>query len=102
MAWRYPVQEELKVTPRQTCSAPRTGSGPQDHGARIQQAKNEPWVGVAIAEVFGVDLERSPTKRQVARLVQDWIAMGWLRRVEMRDGRRNPRGYVEAGDDPVG
>ena len=96
-----PAQQEIKVQAADIGRA-LDGSGPEGPGARTSSPRSSPGSASPSRGGLGIDLGRPRAKRQVSRLVLDWIGRGWLRRVEKRDGRHKPRDYVEAGDDPVG
>jgi hypothetical protein len=64
-----------------------------------QRAKR--WVGVAIAEVLGLDLKQRRDKRAVAQLVALWLREKVLIRFKRRDEHREEREYVEVGPNAV-
>jgi hypothetical protein len=99
-AWLFPEVEEVSAT---TADVVRAQDKIRSDGPwrRDQQSESEPWVGVAIAEVLGVDLRRKPIKRAVAKMVKAWIRAGLLKTVTRPDARRKPRSYVEAGSPPA-
>lgn len=66
-----------------------------------QRAKKEPWVGIPIAQALGFDLRSKPDKKVVAKLVNDWLMAGLLKRVDRHDSHYEARAYVEAGAKPV-
>lgn len=63
-----------------------------------QQAKN--WVGQAIAEALGQDIEQSSVRSAMKILIRKWLSEGWLKVVTRPDAKRRPREFVEPGDAP--
>jgi hypothetical protein len=98
-AWEYPQATRPTVTANHIKRAQddiRAG-GPwrEDH-----RAVKEPWVGIPMAQVLGVNIAFKPDKRWVEQLVLDWLSQGFLKRVEIPDGNRKARVFIEAGDPP--
>jgi len=56
------------------------------------------WVGKAVADVVGLDLERAGDKSKTKSLVKTWIANGALRVVERKDRHSETRKFVEVGE----
>ena len=54
------------------------------------------WVGVAVADVLGLDLRDQSARRQVKAAIGEWVKQGVLRRAEGKDHRRNTRTFIEA------
>ncbi|MBA4757742.1 AAA family ATPase [Sphingosinicella sp.] len=55
------------------------------------------WVGIAIADVLGADLENSTDKTRVKALAKGWIQSDVLRVVEGKDEKSNMRKFVRVG-----
>jgi hypothetical protein len=98
-AWEYPQAVKPTVTSNHIKRAQdviRAG-GPWRESA---QSVKEPWVGIPIALVMGVNTANKPDRKWINDLVLDWIMEGFLKRVEQPDGNRKAREYIEAGDPP--
>lgn len=96
--WAYPQVDEVKLTVfdlAKVKDAIKAG-GPWRADA---QAKNEPWVGIPVAQALGRDLLRKTDKRAVAKLVKDWLATGVLKLIYGKDTGRKDRSYVEVALD---
>jgi AAA domain len=96
-AWNYPAARALKITEgviRAAQDAIKAG-GPW---RADQRSRNEPWVGIAVAQALGLDLRNKVNCRIVARTVADWLRTGLLRRIDRQDSRRQTRSYVEVGE----
>ena len=63
------------------------------------QAKDG-WVGIAIAEVLGLDPDDPIDKRKLKRLIKAWIDDGHLKVVEKKDKGRQMRPFIEV-DRPI-
>ena len=100
-AWEYPQVDQPVVNAadiRRAQDAIRAG-GPW---RADQRSKNEPWVGAPVARALGLpDLLSKNEKRAVAKVVDEWLRAGLLKRVEGRDGHRDAHAYIEAGNEPV-
>lgn len=97
-AWSYPQVDEVKVTLfdlAKVKDAIKAG-GPWRADA---QAKNEPWVGIPVAQALGRDLLRKTDKRAVAELVKGWLATGVLKPFYGKDSGRKVHSYVEVAPD---
>jgi hypothetical protein len=57
------------------------------------QAKD--WVGKAVAQALGIDLDADANKFTVGMMVKTWIGIGRLRVVERQDERRKAKEFVE-------
>lgn len=55
------------------------------------------WVGKAVAEVLGLDLEDKAARQKVKGLLATWIKSGALARVTGTDEGRRPRPMIEVG-----
>jgi len=55
------------------------------------------WVGKAIAEVLGLDLEEAADKSKVKSMIKKWINNGVLVVVKRLDDKRRPKRFVEVG-----
>jgi hypothetical protein len=68
-------------------------------GERWRKApQSSNWIGKAVAEVLGFDLEREPDKAKVRTLIAAWLKSGALKVVEHDDEQRRPREFVEVGE----
>jgi hypothetical protein len=94
-SFAYPTVEQPRITQfdiQRALEKLKTG-GPWREN---QQATA--WVGIPIAQALGLGPLEGRTKKQVVRLVKEWLAAGILVKVEgLRDGKGNVRLYVEAG-----
>lgn len=61
------------------------------------QAAN--WIGIAIADVVGLDLTTKGGKEQARRLQQIWIKSGALAKERRPDSRREMREFITVGPD---
>lgn len=100
-AWDYPDVKMPKITAddiRRAQAAMRAG-GPWRSD---QRASTRPWVGIPIAETLGLDLARKADKREVVRLVKDWVRAGYLRQFEeLDDVSRKSHTYIDVGKPPL-
>lgn len=55
------------------------------------------WVGLAVAEVLGLDLDDAASKQRVKTLVKGWTDSGALKVVDGKDAKSNPRKMIEVG-----
>jgi hypothetical protein len=67
-------------------------------GTWRENVQADDWVGKAVAEVIGLDLDHRPDKARVQSMLRAWIASGALRVVERDDGRRRPKKFVVVGE----
>lgn len=58
----------------------------------------EPWVGQPIGEVLRLNPAKKADRKAIAKVVQDWLGRGILKRVMRRDGHRDERQYLEVAD----
>ena len=88
---------------RRVQASVEAGEWRADHQAKA-------WVGFAVADVFGFDVEqdggkpkfaKQVDKARVLRLVSTWIDNGALVRVEGKDDRRKPVTFIEVGEPAV-
>jgi len=95
-SWTYPKATEPKTTGNDIARAQDAISvgGPW---RADQRAKNEPWVGIPVAEALGLNLLKKSDKRAVVKMVDDWLRSGLLKRVDRRDGHHETHAYVEVG-----
>jgi hypothetical protein len=98
--WTYPVPDAPKITPHDILRVQATlkAGGPW---RADQRATKEPWVGVPIAQAFGLDLLNKIDKRAAVTIVQDWLRAGLLKRVGGMDANNEARSYIEVGVSPV-
>jgi hypothetical protein len=98
-AWEYPQATRPTVTAGHIKSAQDVikAGGPwrEDH-----RATKEPWVGIPMAQVLGVNIDFKLDRKWIGELVLDWVSQGFLKRVQLSDGNRKPREFIEAGDPP--
>ncbi len=57
----------------------------------------EAWVGKAVGEALGLDLDLKPDRARVTRLVAEWVRGGALEIVDKQDGNRVSRKFVVVG-----
>lgn len=97
--WHYPRFDPLRITTPDIirCQAAIQAGGPwrEDHRSQV-----EPWVGIPIAQTLGIDPDHPPVRRELVMRIQNWLANGWLRRVEKKNAKREPKMYVEVGAAP--
>jgi hypothetical protein len=55
------------------------------------------WVGKAVAEVLGLDLEDAADKSKAKSMVKKWVTNGVLVVVKRLDEKRRPKRFVEVG-----
>jgi hypothetical protein len=97
VSWSYPAVDRREPT---TTDVTRVleiieSNGPWRFDIR---ARNEKWVGIAVAEVLDLDVTRKPQRDRVAKLVDDWLQRGWLeKQVRQHPGTRKVHHYVVAG-----
>lgn len=92
--FEYPRLEPLKVTEDvidRACEKIKAG-GPWRYSAL---STKEPWVGIPLAEAFGCNLSEPQRRKQLKKIVDEWIKEGILTRRKGGDGNRDPRPYVE-------
>ncbi|MDB5432045.1 MAG: RecA-family ATPase-like protein [Caulobacter sp.] len=55
------------------------------------------WVGVAVAEVLGLDLRKTSSKARIKAMIEEWLRTGALVEEERADGKRMMRMFVTVG-----
>jgi hypothetical protein len=55
------------------------------------------WVGKAVAEALGLDLDKATDRERVKTLLACWIKTGALKTVTRKDANREDKVYVEVG-----
>jgi hypothetical protein len=55
------------------------------------------WVGIAVAQVLGLDPEPEADRKRISALIKEWVKNDVLRVVEGQDEKRNTRAFVEVG-----
>jgi len=80
-----------------------------DHLRRVQAAvadgewressQSADWVGNAIADVVGLDLNQPTDKARTKLLLKEWLRSGVLKIQSGKDGKSNPRKFVVVGRD---
>lgn len=55
------------------------------------------WVGIAVADAIGADIESPADKQRVKELVKGWIKSDVLREIEHKDDSRRVRKFVRVG-----
>jgi len=55
------------------------------------------WVGLAVAEVLGLDLDDPADKLRAKVLLKGWLETGALKVVDGKDAKSNPRKMIEVG-----
>lgn len=56
------------------------------------------WVGKAIAEALGLDLDQAAAKAKAKTLLKTWLRNGALIEVEREDDNRKSRRFIEVGE----
>ena len=95
-AWRYPAAVRPMVTVEDVVAVQRM----IDEGGRYRhdiRSRTEPWVGIAVAQVLGLDLERVPDRKEVTRLIGEWLTKGWLATEQLPGSDSHPHAYVVVG-----
>jgi hypothetical protein len=95
-AFAYPKAEKLKFAPhdiRRILHLVASG-GPWREDLR---SRREPWIGEAIAKGMMLDAASPLVRRGIVRVVNDWLAVDLLARVQKRDASRTARYYIEVG-----
>jgi len=59
------------------------------------------WIGNVVAEVVGLDLEKSADRKKVSGMVKSWLGTKMLRIVAGKDKARRPVRFVVPGAGPV-
>lgn len=68
------------------------------HAGRYRESvQAADWVGVAIADVLGLDLDDAASKQRVKTLVRGWLESGALKVVDGTDDKSRKRKMVEVG-----
>jgi AAA domain len=67
-------------------------------GSWRKDVRSNSWVGNAVAQALGLDLEDRADKAKVAGLIKVWLSAGSLTVVERIDEQRRPREFVEVCD----
>jgi AAA domain/Primase C terminal 2 (PriCT-2) len=97
-AWGYPKVDAPVIT---TSDIERVQAAINGGRWRAdQRAKNEPWVGIAVAQVLGLDLRSKADKRAAAKLVDGWLRAGFLKQVVGQDSHFAAVPYIEVGAKP--
>jgi hypothetical protein len=60
-------------------------------------AQSGAWVGKAVAEVLGLDLDQPADKARVKALIKTWVKNGSLVEAERQDEARKSRRFLEVG-----
>lgn len=94
-AWKWPDPNEEVTVEDVRAALRRVAEGEWRHD---QQAKN--WVGQAMAEALGLDIEEASVRIAMKLLVKKWIAEGWLKIVKRQDAKRMTREFVVPGESP--
>jgi len=97
--WTAP-DPRREVTPSELIELQRridAGRGEAGEGWRDNVQAGPAWVGFAVAEVLGLDVDHGPDKHQIKGLLKGWLKSGALKRVERQDKKRNPRLFIEVG-----
>lgn len=69
-------------------------------GKYRKNAQSTDWVGCAFAKVLGLDLGKPPDKHRAKKLVEAWLAAGYLEEEDGLDAARRHKVFVRAGDAP--
>ena len=64
-----------------------------------ENAQSKNWVGLAVAEVLGLDASNPAHKAKIRAMLKQWIVNKALVIVEGEDGARRKKSFVEAGGD---
>jgi hypothetical protein len=91
-AWNYPAVAMPNITADE---AARVLAAIKSGGPWRADPRSKSWVGCAIAQALGLDLERRTHRRAVAKLADDWERNGLLIRVTGQDSQRHEREFIE-------
>jgi len=64
-----------------------------------ESSQSADWVGNAIADVVGLDLDQPTDKARTKLLLKEWLRSGVLKVQPGKDGKSNPRKFVVVGRD---
>lgn len=95
--FRYPSVEQPKV---HMAELKRVLAKISDGGPWREDMRARDWVGYPIAEALLMGPLEGPTKRQVIKLVKEWLLAGVLVRTSGKDAKGNTRSFVIAGEIP--
>ncbi|MCV9939510.1 helicase RepA family protein [Boseaceae bacterium BT-24-1] len=93
--WKWPDPNEDVTVEDVRAALRRISQGEWRHD---QQAKN--WVGQAMAEALGLDIEEASVRSAMKLLVKKWVGEGWLKIIRRQDGKRMTREFVVPGEGP--
>jgi len=65
-----------------------------------EDVRSKQWVGLAVAQVLGLDERDEAVKSKIKTMLQTWIDNKELKVVERPDAQRHLRKFVEVGDAP--
>jgi hypothetical protein len=92
-AWSYPSALD-QITPDHMYRVRRMAA----EGEWRKDARSEDWIGRAVADVVGLDLEDPADRRTVRATLAAWFANGVLTTATRRDSQRKERTFVVPGD----
>lgn len=93
--WKWPDPNEDVTVADVVAAQQRIAEGEWRLDA---QAKN--WVGQAIADTLGHDIEEPSVRSAMKLLIRKWVSERWLKIVTRQDAKRRPREFVEPGERP--
>jgi hypothetical protein len=67
-------------------------------GTWRESSQSPDWVGVAVAQVLGLDVNKKADKARIAGMVRTWRAAGSLVVVEGKDSKGKPRPFIEVAE----
>jgi hypothetical protein len=67
-------------------------------GTWRESSQSPDWVGIAVARVLGLDVNKKTDKARIAGMVRTWRAAGSLVVVEGKDGKGKPRPFIEVAE----
>jgi hypothetical protein len=88
--WRYPQPFDNGTTDHMHKLREMAGTG-----SYRADPQSRDWIGVAVAEVVGLDPEDD--KARIKALLKVWMAKDVLRKVERKDAERKLRWFIEPG-----
>ncbi|TFV71691.1 hypothetical protein E4K64_25525 [Bradyrhizobium frederickii] len=67
-------------------------------GTWRESSQSPEWVGIAVARVLGLDVNKKTDKARIAGMVRTWRAAGSLVVVEGKDAKGKPRPFIEVAE----
>jgi hypothetical protein len=91
--WQYPNAFDVVTTDHM-----HRVRGMAATGKYRKDPQADEWIGHAIAEVVGLDLDDEADKKQVKEILKVWFANGVLATTRRQDDKRRERTFVTPGN----